>query len=646
MIRFITLKLLSLYEDTVSALVYTQASQLNTNYHSTQNKNLGHEPRGRKPPHSSHRVNQWVKLIIEHQAAMPDFLVWPVRLTTLFIDFIAWPFYGHRFHKAPLQARSRILEQWRHSIAPVRDLVRFYDSLFVMARSADLSSPNLGVQHIQASISRNHSARSIFSPPTFGKISAEFVVVGSGPGGAVTAALLAESGKEVLLLEEGKQWSSISKKTRQTDETIPEFSYEEMKYKYRCAGLTPTFGRSKIAYVEGRCVGGGSDINSGLYHRTPPEILHSWADEFGLQEASPELMDPHFQACEETLHVSFNPGKLSLASLKLAEGANALGWESREVPRWFIYPKSGKGAGIKQTMSRTFLQRFLKAGGEIREEARVESIQKQNFGWRLNIHSSSGSGELHCARTVLAAGAVNTPVILRRSGLSELAGRHLQMHPTVKVTARFNEEVNHEEMGVPVHQVKQFAPDYSFGCSISSPPYLHLAMLDHPCRESMVEPGWKNMAIYYAMITPEGTGKVRPLPRMQDPLVTYSLNRRDLALLAKALRDLCKLLLNAGAVEVFPSVRGLGSFCREEQLSRIPNSLPKHTALMSVHLFSTCPMGENPVTAVTDSFGRVRGHQHLSIADASLLPSAPAVNPQGSVMAFARRNALHWLETG
>jgi choline dehydrogenase-like flavoprotein len=55
-------------------------------------------------------------------------------------------------------------------------------------------------------------------------------------------------------------------------------------------------------------------------------------------------------------------------------------------------------------------------------------------------------------------------------------------------------------------------------------------------------------------------------------------------------------------------------------------------------------MGENRDLCAADSFGRVRGVDKLRIADASLLCTAPGVNPQGSIMAICRRNALHFLE--
>lgn len=601
------------YTDVVSALVYTQASV-------------------RNPSVLSQQKNIWTQLVISAQAAMPDFLIWPVRLATLLLDLSGVLVSGRRFHRNLLPARTRILERWRNSIGPVRDLIRFYDSVFVLTQSA--SERGLKPKPLQPQLLEKAEGRKKAKEDALQPKSLEFVVVGSGPGGALIAALLVEAGREVVIVEEGQRWP---------EKGISEFSFEEMRFKYRNAGLTPTFGSTKLAYVEGQCVGGGSEVNSGLYHRTPPEILRHWAEEFELREADPQKLVPHFEFCEETLHVSSHPGNLPKASLKLEEGARALGWSSQEVPRWFKYHKSGKGTGVKQSMSRTMLQRFEKAGGKILDSTRVESLEQQPSGWRLRLKTASGTTELHASGTILSAGAVSTPAILRRSGLCEQAGKNLQTHPTVKVIALFDETVNHAAMGVPVHQVKQFAPDYSFGCSISSPPHLHLAMLDHPEHEKLVEQHWQQMAIYYAMIVPEGRGRVQPLPKVKDPFVTYSLSRKDMEMLANALRDLCRLLLRAGAAKLFPSIRGVGPIHTENELSLLPNSLPKHSSLMSVHLFSTCPMGERRDRAVTDSYGRVHGQERLWVADASLLPTAPGVNPQGSVMAFARRNALHLL---
>ena len=60
--------------------------------------------------------------------------------------------------------------------------------------------------------------------------------------------------------------------------------------------------------------------------------------------------------------------------------------------------------------------------------------------------------------------------------------------------------------------------------------------------------------------------------------------------------------------------------------------------------FSSCPMGEREDKCPLDSWGRVRNYANLRVNDASMLPDSPGVNPQGSVVALARRNVLRFLE--
>ena len=227
---------------------------------------------------------------------------------------------------------------------------------------------------------------------------------------------------------------------------------------------------------------------------------------------------------------------------------------------------------------------------------------------------------------------------MKKSGLSKLAGKSFQMHPTIKVVAVFNDKINFEAMGVPVHQVKEFAPDYSFGCSISSKPYLRIAMLDHGKEKEIVSEKWQNMAIYYCMIVPEGNGAISTLPFFNDPYVTYKLTRNDQVKLAEGLKKLCSLLLSAGANSLYPSINGFGVIKNLNQLDKLPSVIdPSITSLMSIHLFSSCPIGESR-GCVADSYGRVFGQDGLYISDGSMLPSAPGVNPQGTIMAFAHRN--------
>ncbi len=491
-------------------------------------------------------------------------------------------------------------------------------------------------------MSESLSDNVITKPPQ--PIRCEIAVVGSGPGGSITACMLAEAGRDVLLIEEGPYLPL---------ESCEPFSLEEMVQKYRNGGITIAMGSPKVQYVEGQCVGGGSEINSGLYHRTPAEILEKWRSEFEVEALDEADLLMHFEACEKDLSVCYLPDKPPAASLKLFEGALRLGWKSLEVPRWFRYDKplaqTKATRGTKQSMTQTFIPRALQAGCQLLANTRVQSIRQEGRRWTLKgSHSPEGSSsyplQVEAETVFIAGGAIQTPALLRRSGITYNIGNFLQMHPTVKVIAQFSENVNSADLGVPVHQVKEFAPRFSFGCSISSLPYLALGMNDHPLYSHQVNQNWQKMAIYYAMITSSGSGTVRCLPGYRAPLVRYRLTTEDLRTLSESLQKLGLLLFEAGAVALYPSLTNGMRFTQPFDLNQLPDALPRsRTNLMTIHLFSSCPMGENKAICAVDSFGKVHDLQNLYVADASLLCTAPGVNPQGSIMAIARRNALKFL---
>ena len=245
----------------------------------------------------------------------------------------------------------------------------------------------------------------------------EIAIVGSGPGGAITACLLAEAGRDVLLIEEGSYLP--------IDSCAP-FSMEELVLKYRNGGLTAALGPVKIQYVEGRCVGGGSEINSGLYHRTPPAILDEWTREFGVEGLSEQELRPHFEACETDLSVGPWLGEAPAATRKLGEGARRLNWKFLEVPRWVKYEAAPGGGPLKarrQSMTETYVPRALRAGCRLLPDTRVRRLRRDNGTgrWTVQAEQTAAAGRRHAvtieAETVfVCGGAIQTPALLRRSG--------------------------------------------------------------------------------------------------------------------------------------------------------------------------------------------------------------------------------------
>lgn len=468
----------------------------------------------------------------------------------------------------------------------------------------------------------------------------EVVVVGSGPGGSVTAAELARGGRDVLVLEEAP--------APRTPEP-PAFGMREMEERYRGGGVTPALGPAPVTYVEGRCLGGGSEINSGLYHRTPSEVLARWRAEYRVQDVTEGSLAPHFTAVEEALAVGFHPTGGGPASRKLRDGAAALGWDVVEVPRWVDVSVDGEGRTVetRRSMRRSYLADAVEGGARILTGCRVRRLYRSGTGWAVEA-SWRGEGGSRPVRiladvVVLAAGAVQTPAILRRSGVRSHVGDTLALHPTAKMVARFPDPVRGEGESVGVHQVPHFKPDFSMGCSVSTPPYQALALLEHRDALHRVAAEAHRSAIYYVMTT-GGRGTVRPVPGFAEPLVRYTAGRDVLARLSRGLESLGRALQAAGAETLYPVVSGAGAIRSAEELSSIPSVLPAAGAnLMTVHLMGTCPMGERRDRCAVDSFGRVHGERGLLVADASMLCDAVGVNPQGTLMALARRNARRFL---
>ncbi len=612
------------FHDTVSALAYSLAER-----HAASGDPV------LQPPH-----NDLAQFILRQQARLPDYLRGPMRAATLGFDLTGL-LRGRRFHTQRPEQRHWRIAAWKLGAwGPQRDLIRFHESLVTLALYDRLTIT------AEESYPAALPAKSIptFQPALGQPLCCDIAVVGSGPGGAITACLLAEAGREVCLIEEGPFLP--------LDSCRP-FSRMEMEQKYRHGGLTVAWGADKIAYVEGRCVGGGSEINSGLYHRTPPEILARWRREFLVEALMEKDLAPLFALNERDLSVSKLTGPAPAASMKLHDGAMHLGWRSLEVPRWFRPAETGsdshsatvKTADPRQSMTATFIPRFLKAGGKLLAETRVIRLRSEGQTWVLQAQGTDGAPrEIHAGTVFLCAGAVQTPALLRRSGITQHIGNALRMHPTLKLVAKFPTTVNSAAMGVPVHQVKEFAPRLTFGCSISSPAYLALGLLEHPSHGAEVSRTWPYLANYYAMITGDGSGHVRELPRYRDPLVRYTLTDRDRRDLADGWRKLATALFAAGADTIFPCVTGSAPLRHPDALRQIPESLPVGAGnLMTIHLFSSCPMGEDRKRCATDSFGRLHGFTNLRINDASLLCTAPGVNPQGTIMALARRNVLQFL---
>ena len=187
---------------------------------------------------------------------------------------------------------------------------------------------------------------------------AQVVVVGSGAGGGISAAFLAEAGYDVVLLEEGDDIDTTSVQSNST---------EALSTLYRNGGLTPILGNLSMAYVEGCCVGGSTEVNSGFWHRLPPDSYYRWRADYLLDAFTPEAMDDRFARIEEDLSVSRSGVENeSHGSRVFRRGIEELGWRYEEVPRCMKNPTGSPFApGMKQSVRQTYVPRAINAGAKL-----------------------------------------------------------------------------------------------------------------------------------------------------------------------------------------------------------------------------------------------------------------------------------------
>jgi len=476
-------------------------------------------------------------------------------------------------------------------------------------------------------------------------------VVGSGAGGAVTAKELAEKGRSVAILEEGAYYG------------LKDFgrdAFEIVEVAYHNAGTQMTLGLPCIILPTGRAVGGTTVINSGTCFRLPDKVAARWRSEFGLTGLTSEVLAPYFERVERHLHVApVEEAVLGNNSKIFRRGLEVRGLKGFPLPR---NAENCKGSGMccfgcptdaKQSVNLSYVPQAVARGAKLFTRCRAEKIiSKQEHGGEVIGRFLDASGRpgrrIHVSAkaVVLAAGTLKTPYLLRSNGIvlhNPHVGRHLTIHPTGKIIGVFDEEVRAWE-GVPqgfgydgLHDEGilfegAFMPPSFGSISLSLPAKQHKELME----------GYSHLASFGFLISDEARGWIRWLPN-GEPLVYYSIRRRELQKYVKGIRFLTETFLAAGAKKIFTGIKGLSPITPETGLAPFDAHTVKRTELdiAAFHPLGTCRMAADPDQGVVDENGQVHGVNNLFIADGSIFPSSLGVNPQETIMAFANRTADH-----
>lgn len=489
---------------------------------------------------------------------------------------------------------------------------------------------------------------------TFG---ADVCIIGSGAGGAVSAAVLQQAGFKVIVLEEGGYFTSLRFRMLEAD------SGRDL---YQDNGMRPTKDAS-AALLQGKAVGGTTVINWTTSYRTPDRVLNRWNTAHAVGHVTAADLAPHFEAVEQRLHIGEWPLERANRNNRLIhDGCKALGWEAhslrRNVNGCADTGFCGQGCPIdaKQSMLVSYLPDAMNAGATVISRCRVERLRfsgDQVTGVEGVLLDASGrypTGvrlDVKAKIYLLAAGAIGTPAILLRSGAPDphkRTGARTFIHPVVVGAAEYEEPV-HGSRGAPQSVASKHF--YDRGDEVG---WLLEASPVHPGLLAPAAPGFgvdhryimermENTAVHLALTgdglhddVPGGQVEVR---KDGTPLLDYVIAPKIWKAFREAQKVIAKIQLATGAKRAITFHDPLHEMKTDADVARIDELPfgPHKTAVFSAHIMGGAGMSDDPKQGVVRSED-MRHHQvaNLHVVDGSTFPTGLGVNPQESIYGVAR----------
>ncbi|XP_050219904.1 long-chain-alcohol oxidase FAO1 [Mercurialis annua] len=611
-----------------------------------------------------------------------------------------WPFI-HKFSSIPLERREKVLQKWlKHKLlTPIRFAFIYVKSicLYIFMMQVDENGKNPAWDAIgykvpieeniankerpleKGIIETNRETDSTLphalakkglqvtheSGKNLCKIKCDVVIVGSGSGGGVAAAVLAAAGYKVVVLEKGnyfvaKDYSGLE---------VPSFVQL-----YEAGGIITTVD-GKVMILAGSTVGGGSAINWSACINTPDFILKEWAENHKIPfYGNPEYKSA-MEAVRQRIGVTENCIEEGFQNQILRRGCEKLGLGIDSVPR----NSSGKHycglcgygcpTGDKKGTDTTWLVDAVRNGAVILTGCKADRfILSYNYNNKIRSKKCLGVAakilnnenikmrlQIEAKITISASGALSTPPLMISSGLKNRnIGRNLHLHPVLMTWGYFPES-NTEFKGksheggiiTSVHRVlsedsklQAIIETPQLGPSSFSVPTPWVSALD--MKNRLLK--YSRTAHLITIVRDRGSGEIRTEGR-----ISYKLDASDEANLKAGLRESLRILVAAGAVEVGThrsdgqrlKCEGVSKEELEEFLETVSPppggmSLEEDWVIYSsAHQMGSCRMGIHPKDGAVDQNGESWEAEGLFVCDASVLPTAVGVNPMITIQSTA-----------
>lgn len=449
----------------------------------------------------------------------------------------------------------------------------------------------------------------------------DIAIVGSGTSGGCLAYYLNKAGFHCLLVEAGRSFSANT------------FPGNEMDYTTQLfwnGGMDVSMD-GRLIFLRGKCLGGGSVINQCDLDRFDDIALLDWKEASGVTFFTNEGMIRHYEEVEKHLVIQEIPKNHWNRNARIfAEGFERLGFRWSPLARGqsdcaieegndCIVCLGGCPRDSKQSVLVTFLKQAKRNGLEIWPEFETENIQNIKEGVKIAGRRNGHYIEVFARNCVLAAGALGTTHLLLKSGYGEKLpslGERFFCHPQMMNFGVFDEKVNSHKgvlqavksddirirkKGFKLENV--FAPPISLAMLVPGFGKKHQAWMQK----------YTHMACIEVAIRDVGKGKLT-IDRRGKLKINKVLSKED----QRRARQGQKLVR-----EIFEAMHA--------------KEILQSNFMFGLHLMGGCAMGIDPSSSIVDGNFKVHGCQNLFIADSSIFPSAPGINPALTIMALAHR---------
>ncbi|KAI7863689.1 hypothetical protein BDF14DRAFT_1841216 [Spinellus fusiger] len=482
------------------------------------------------------------------------------------------------------------------------------------------------------------------------------IVVGSGGGGGVAVAKLAEGGKSVLVIEKGKYFHE--------DDFVRN---ESVAYSslYESGGFTSSRDGS-ILTSAGSVIGGGTTVNWSISLKTQHFVREEWARQ-GLDHfVSPKFAEDLEKVCQR-IGASTEGIRHNVPNQIMIDGCKNLGYHIEPAPQntggkphECAYCLCGCQAGIKNGTMRTWLRDAIDHNAKFLTETKVMRVlMKDNKA--IGVECRLKNGELvniYADTVVVSAGSLSTPGVLLRSGLTNKhIGQNLYLHPGVILFGAFDQTVDSHigSISTTLSNVAENIDGEGYGVKLEIPAarfssYSTLNTWRGAVAHKEIMMKYRNASPSLVLLRDKHPKACVKYDENNNHLFEYELSKHDEKSIVIGVMHSCKVLVAAGARSIMVSQGNIDPFVfNDDEESRVDNPRFKEwldamvkfgyptdsSIVLSAHQMGTCRMGISPDVSVTKPTGETWEVKNLYVADASLFPTSSGVNPMVTVEAIA-----------